>query len=383
MEKELEMCAHCGVKPKRSTRAKYCSKACGQRAYEKRKGIKPPSFYKKIQESKEKFIGNIKPTNPSTIQFTLPINEIQNAKWQVNFWFNKWQNATKGIFPLATLAGIGIGSLNKEKGKKTTSDVMAMIIGGIVGNYVDQQRKESIIKESRQNFLNWKHELTRLERVRIATSKLIKESELLQINEAMVKLPKQHGPVVTSSDYKKEYLPELKLKDKWKYLMGNPSPNFYALIHGLPGNGKSTLAVQFAEYMQQNHGNVIYLASEQFGVNKSFQKLLRMNDANFDVHIKANKLNPKEALKIIKNYSMVVIDSVNHIKWSQDDLEYLRANAKNTAFLAIMQSKKDGDFKGDQEFAHNCDIILKVDKMVAYQYKSRFGPPAHVHLISK
>jgi predicted ATP-dependent serine protease len=262
--------------------------------------------------------------------------------------------------------------------------VAAGLLGALAGKILDDYRKEAILKDAKSNFFIWRRRWEELKKLEKVTKKMIKESELIPFGNIAITPPKEknHPTIVSGNYYKKEILPELNFNEKWKYLIGNPAPNFYMLIHGLPGNGKTTLAVQFSEYFQRNHGKVIYLASEQFGVTKSLQKILKLYNATFDIHTKANLLNSESAAKLIQRYDMVVIDSVNHIKWSHEQIEVLRAKCKNTAFVAIMQSKKDGDFKGEQDFAHNSDIMIKVESMTAKQYKSRFGPPSEVPLIA-
>lgn len=396
MNKQIGFCEYCGVKPKRSAdpRTKYCSRACGQRAYEKRAGKSAPNFIGRIENHRKEAIKEIKKIVNKPIRYSLPTNELNHAYNQMVYYKNVHDNAKKGVFPIGMATGVTIGLANggdrgktktgRERPKDTVGQLAAALLGGVTGHIFDEWRKEKIIRESKQSFFAWKREWERLKKLERATKQMIKESELIPFGNIAITPPaeKEHPTIVSGDYYKKEILPELKLSDKWKYLIGNPAPNFYMLIHGLPGQGKSTFAVQFGEYFQRNHGKVIYLASEQFGVTKSFQSLLKRYAATFDIHTKANLLNSQSAAKLINKYDAVIIDSINHIRWSHEQVEELRAKCKNTAFIAVMQSKKDGDFKGEQDFAHNSDIMIKVENLVAKQYKSRFAPPSEVPLIS-
>src|SRR5690606_7811001 len=56
----------------------------------------------------------------------------------------------------------------------------------------------------------------------------------------------------------------LPLKGKWAELIGSPQTNFSMMVWGSPGAGKSTLMMQFSRYLAENHGNVLYVSSEEF-----------------------------------------------------------------------------------------------------------------------
>ena len=46
---------------------------------------------------------------------------------------------------------------------------------------------------------------------------------------------------------------------------------------------------------------------------------------------------------------------------------------KNKAYCFVFQSTKDGNYRGTQEFAHDADVVVKVENMVAVTEKNRFG----------
>jgi predicted ATP-dependent serine protease len=74
------------------------------------------------------------------------------------------------------------------------------------------------------------------------------------------------------------------------------------------------------------------------------------------------------------NYTSCFIDSINMISDSDPAaFEVLRKDFPEVLFAIIMQSTKDGKFKGSNEYAHNSDINIKVDFGVARTIKNRFG----------
>jgi len=76
-------------------------------------------------------------------------------------------------------------------------------------------------------------------------------------------------------------------------------------------------------------------------------------------------------------YKFVFIDSVNFIKITPEDVEDIKAENPSTAFITIQQATKNGNFRGSQEFAHNCDIVIRVEAGMASQ-QGRFSEPTEM-----
>jgi len=154
--------------------------------------------------------------------------------------------------------------------------------------------------------------------------------------------------------------------------MGQPSRPFALNIFGVPKSGKSTWCFKFAQYLA-NFGPVLYVAAEE-GFSMTLQHKLRqfagthenLDFANFRTYEQINS-----ALQG-GNYDFCVIDSINFIRMEVEQLEDLKKENPTVSIIAIMQATKNGQFRGSQEFMHNCDIIVKVDSGVAY-HTGRFA----------
>lgn len=211
-----------------------------------------------------------------------------------------------------------------------------------------------------------------------------KESKVIVIHPAKKKKKKkkvfksaESNRLMNSRDYRSASIGTIGLSGKYKYLMGDPSAGFYAMITGSPGHGKSTFSTEFAQYFEEHHGKVLYLASEQSGLNKPLQDLLNKVNATFTINTKpTNKVN--EIISDSKRFDLLVIDSINNLGLTPDDIDKIREANPKLAVLAIMQSTKDGTFKGDQRFKHDCDIFLKCNRPKVYQTKSRYSPPSDI-----
>lgn len=170
---------------------------------------------------------------------------------------------------------------------------------------------------------------------------------------------------------------------KWENFIGQPSKNFHAMIYGRPKQGKSILSVQFAQYLSENFGRVLYVASEE-GFSVTLQNKIKefaMDNPNLDFANFRTYEQIREALHVRK-YSFVFIDSVNFIKITPEDIEDLKAENKNTAFITIQQATKNGNFRGSQEFAHNCDAVIRVEAGKAF-HQGRFQEPSEMDVFDK
>jgi predicted ATP-dependent serine protease len=170
---------------------------------------------------------------------------------------------------------------------------------------------------------------------------------------------------------------------KWNDFIGQPSKNFHAMIYGRPKQGKSILAVQLAQYLSQNFGKVLYIASEE-GFSVTLQKKVAefaIDNPNLDFANYRDFRQIKEALHVRK-YQFVFIDSVNFIKITPEDVEDLKSANKNTAFITIQQATKNGNFRGSQEFAHNCDMVIRVESGQA-SHQGRFQEPSEMAVFDK
>ena len=170
---------------------------------------------------------------------------------------------------------------------------------------------------------------------------------------------------------------------KWNDFIGQPSKNFHAMIYGRPKQGKSILAVQLAQYLSQNFGKVLYIASEE-GFSVTLQKKVAefaIDNPNLDFANYRDFRQIKEALHVRK-YQFVFIDSVNFIKITPEDVEDLKSANKNTAFITIQQATKNGNFRGSQEFAHNCDMVIRVEAGQA-SHQGRFQEPTEMAVFDK
>lgn len=161
-------------------------------------------------------------------------------------------------------------------------------------------------------------------------------------------------------------------KGKWAELIGSPQTNFTLMVWGSPGAGKSTLMMQFSRYLAENHGNVLYVSSEEFPSYTLKTKLNLVGGAAHGWEF-SKTLNSLRA-----DHKFLVIDSTNHYRFTTADLKALMVRRPDLSILLVVQITKGGNFKGDQSLEHEVDTVVKVTHEGATTIKNRFQPLSSV-----
>jgi hypothetical protein len=176
---------------------------------------------------------------------------------------------------------------------------------------------------------------------------------------------------ISLESLKKKVFKTLEFTGKWQTLVGTPEANFCCMVYGKPGQGKSYFTLELSEYLSKHFGQVLFNSSEE-GASLSLQNKI----SNFDMkHIflgDAKNINDLQLLLSKSPYKFVVIDSVNHMNISPEDLRKLRGLHPDKGFICIHQSTKGGDFKGGNEYEHDADISIRIDNRIAECKKTRY-----------
>jgi len=168
---------------------------------------------------------------------------------------------------------------------------------------------------------------------------------------------------VANMEYEK-----LLLTGKWKELIGQPAMNFDMMIFGQPGSGKSTFLISFAHYLASNFGNVLYVSGEEFNSAPLTEKIKQLPSIPTNLHFSQDVRNV-----YLKNYRFVIMDSITDLGIDLEAYKTLREKNPDTAFILILQTTKDGKFKGGKEWEHEVEIAGEVDGGVISIYKNRYG----------
>lgn len=167
------------------------------------------------------------------------------------------------------------------------------------------------------------------------------------------------------------------ISDEINYkIIGNIPNKFNILVWGLAGSGKSTLAIRLLKDFT-NYGNALYFTSEEQLSNGTIQRKLQLLNIDNNENLWFDDTGTLEKLKnaVTSNkFKYIVIDSVNMLNSTDNELIELIKQNTNINFILIAHSRKDQKAsKGNSLFEYYPDIIIYVDKMKAITTKNRFN----------
>lgn len=151
------------------------------------------------------------------------------------------------------------------------------------------------------------------------------------------------------------------------------SPRSLVVLHGPPGNGKSTLAVS---WLGAFDGPVAFWSAEM-GVGPLFGELLaRCGVRRSDFFAQAEgSLDDFAELLRARRCRAAAVDSVQRALLAPADLrDLLRAAPQLEVLLAISQNNKAGGVRGSLGLEHEADEVLCVERLRWTVTKSRTTP---------
>ena len=219
--------------------------------------------------------------------------------------------------------------------------------------------------------------LTDEQKAKIQAKLQAKAQELLRLQRDEEIEDSTSTGIMSSRDLKDYRYDNYDFDGKWLDLVGKPAKKFHMMVYGRPKQGKSYFCFDLAQYLS-NFGKVLYIAAEE-GFSATLQKKLEdmggdndnLDFANFRDYDTIKNALPGH------DYRFVVIDSVNYIRIEPEQIEELKADNPRMALITVQQATKDGKFRGSQQIAHNCDIIIEVIQGVAHS-TGRFAPPSEM-----
>ena len=248
-----------------------------------------------------------------------------------------------------------------EQGKKAQQEADTAL--GSIDSEIKQQKGQAILRllEGIQN-----------KKIQQQGLNGIKQNEMNQNNNQSTQ-PKNKR-VMNLRELKKLKFKYLTFQGRWKDFIGLPSTHFHLAIHGLPGQGKSTFCILFAEYLAESFGEVMYVSGEQ-GFEKTLQDIINRTGANSDKIDFSDPKNYDEVYTCVERnkYNFIFIDSLNTLQIDEKRLKKLKEYYSQSAFITISQSTKDGKMKGNNEILHDADTVIAVHKGMATTSKNRFN----------
>lgn len=257
----------------------------------------------------------------------------------------------KLMFPAKMRAAIGIGGLTAA----ITGAFIPTLIAGYAGYKIG--KTEDLSDVDKQVISN--------------KIKAIK-ARIAQLESGVRAAEGQETGIMNSWDLQNYQYDMYPFTGEWEALMGKPSIPFACMVYGKPKNGKSIFSIQFAKYLSENFGTVLYVAAEE-GFSYTLQKKLTefgMHNANLHFG-NYREIEPLRQALNGQKFDFVFLDSVNYMNLTPEQIEELKAENPETSFITINQATKNGSARGSLVMEHNCDVIIEVIQGVAY-HRGRF-----------
>lgn len=409
-------CLRCGNSFETTNSRKiYCKNSCKVLDHRKRNNIDEPEFLKVKKEPKPKLRTQII-EKQREIAYKEPNPDYEHMMTYANHWDNEY-NALQSrketlikkldsilnhdtVFKSA-MFGLTAGHTLSNDNLKTQNAIIFGLLGLVVGKTIESQEEQSRINKlneikreinslddsinnaliSKQHFISTSSSLPKLiEKKRIETYlETVPYTDFEEIKIPIsiaqpIKLEKgekNKHQVMSLEDFQKVEFVNLEMSEEYKNLFGNPPENFSMLVYGESGNGKSTWTINFAEYLANKHGRVLFNSSEE-GLGETLRrKLIDKNSKYLDLSQCKNFESLKNTLPQKGKYRFLIIDSINDMNLTVKDLKELRAMDTNRAVIYIMQATKAGEYKGDSGFRHEADYVIKLENYTAICEKKR------------
>jgi antirestriction protein ArdC len=150
---------------------------------------------------------------------------------------------------------------------------------------------------------------------------------------------------------------QYKLTSRWKSELGDfINSDNQLMFWGMPGHGKTVLQLQLAQYFAEVLGlDTLYIANEEFKRSTLAKKIKDFKIGHPKLKF-AKTIDEKE----ISKYQVVFFDSINSLGMTLKDYLKFRERHSDKVFVLVVQSTKDGNFRGGQEWEHEVDIAGEV-----------------------
>jgi hypothetical protein len=257
----------------------------------------------------------------------------------------------KLMFPAKMRAAIGMGGLTAA----ITGAFIPTLIAGYAGYKIGKTE-----------------DLSDVDKQVISNKIKALKARIAQLESGVRAAEGQETGIMNSWDLQNYQYDMYPFTGEWEALMGRPSIPFACMVYGKPKNGKSIFSIQFAKYLSENFGTVLYVAAEE-GFSYTLQKkLTEFGMHNQNLHFgNYREIEPLRQALNGQKFDFVFLDSVNYMNLTPEQIEELKAENPETSFITINQATKNGGARGSLVMEHNCDVIIEVIQGVAY-HRGRF-----------
>jgi antirestriction protein ArdC len=144
------------------------------------------------------------------------------------------------------------------------------------------------------------------------------------------------------------------------------------MIWGAPGSGKTVYTLKFAQYLAEKKGlNVLYIANEELGRSTFTEKIREFNIGHPNLKFVKSLDALKSSALDVGDFDVILFDSVNSMGYTLEDYRKFSDANPGVIKILVVQSTKDGDFRGGKDWEHEVDIAGEVKNRKMILRKNR------------
>lgn len=156
---------------------------------------------------------------------------------------------------------------------------------------------------------------------------------------------------------------------------GKANSDANVMLWGAPGSGKTYLLLKLAKHFADKGIKVLYVANEEYGKSTLDKKLKELNIYDGYPNLTIVRNLPAD----LSPWGVVYYDSVNTMKLTPEMVKALDDKYPNKLFILIVQTNKDGSFRGGRDWEHLVDVAGEVSNRRLILHKNRFDPDKVKH----
>jgi hypothetical protein len=181
--------------------------------------------------------------------------------------------------------------------------------------------------------------------------------------------------VVSADAIAKLSFKQIPIDGEWKKEFHRLMTDTQVMVWGSPGSGKTVKLLRFAKYLASLGYRVLYVANEEWLRSTFTEKIVQFGinhkNLSFAEFIPDN----------IDQFDVLFLDSVQSLGMDLDAYRTFRrkqctdAEGKpNKLTVAIIQTTKEGDFRGGKDWEHEMDVAGEVIARKLVMRKNRYDP---------
>lgn len=185
---------------------------------------------------------------------------------------------------------------------------------------------------------------------------------------AMAGFSKNPNGIVSADHLAGMTFKEIPLDGEWKTEFNRLMSDTQIMIWGVPGSGKTVKLLKFAQYLAEKGLRTLYVANEEFGRSSFTEKIREFKIGN------SNLMFAKHLPEDLRQFDAIFLDSVQSLGMDLEAYKHFRERNPGKLSVAIIQSTKDGDFRGGKDWEHEVDIAAEVVSRKLMMHKNRLDP---------